>query len=186
MRPAITRKSYVILTISSYSDRLIISGDLIRRRIMTHSKSAWKKGGEYTMADRRIQPFRPFFTFPSIWDEEEWPFISRGAQGIDVYETDNEVVVKAPVPGIPAENVEVTFEDGVLRIRGKYEEKEEEREKRKVVHQSQRVSTFDYATTLPRPVDVEKVEAEVQNGIVTVTAPLATEAKPRKISVKSK
>lgn len=137
------------------------------------------------MADVRLRPFRPFL-LPSLWDEDEWPTFTSGAQGIDVFETDNEIVVKAPVPGIPVENVDVSFEDGILRIRGRYEEKEEEKKKKKVVHQSQRVTTYDYATTLPRPVDVEKVQAEVENGVVVITAPLASEAKPRKIQVKSR
>lgn len=42
-------------------------------------------------------------------------------EGLDVYETADEVVVKAAVPGVPADKIEVTFEDGVLRIRGKAE-----------------------------------------------------------------
>lgn len=137
------------------------------------------------MADVRLRPFRPFL-LPSLWDEEEWQPFTSGSHGIDVYETDNDVVVKAPVPGIPVENVDVSFEDGILRIRGRHEEKEEDKKRKKVVHQSQRVTSFDYATTLPRPVDVAKVQAEVSNGVVTVTAPLATEAKPRKITVTSR
>jgi HSP20 family protein len=112
--------------------------------------------------------------------------ISSGSHGLEVYETENEIVVKAPIPGIPAENLEVTFEEGVLRIRGKVEEREEDKKRKKVVHQSQRVQSFDYATTLPRPIDVSNVNAEIEHGIVTITAPLAIEAKPRKIEVKTR
>jgi HSP20 family molecular chaperone IbpA len=80
--------------------------------------------------------------------------------------------------------VEVTYEDGVLRIRAKYEEKEEEKKKRKVVYRMDRVTSFDYTTTLPRPVDEKSIEARVENGVVVVSAKIAEEAKPKKIPVK--
>ncbi len=138
------------------------------------------------MNDVKLKPIRPFFTLSPFWDDDEWMNISSGSHGLEVYETENEIVVKAPIPGIPAENLEVTFEEGVLRIRGKVEEREEDKKRKKVVHQSQRVQSFDYATTLPRPIDVSNVNAEIEHGIVTITAPLAIEAKPRKIEVKTR
>ena len=107
-------------------------------------------------------------------------------EGLDVYETENEVVVKAAVPGVPADKVEVTFEDGVLRIRGKVEETEEEKKRKKVVYRAQRMAAFDYTTTLPRAVSSEKIQAEVKDGVVTVKAPIAAQAKPKKITVKTK
>lgn len=139
------------------------------------------------MALVKLKQFSPFgFRFPTAWDDEAWPTLQQSAEGFDMYETDNEVVVKASVPGIPSDQVNVTFEDGVLRISGSNAEKEEERSKRKVVYQEQRTSAFSYATTLPRAVDAEKISAEVEDGVVTVTAPLAASAKPKKISVKAK
>ena len=133
----------------------------------------------------------PFSAFPGFitrmpgMDEDEWPQMAEN-QGIDVYETENEVVVKAAVPGIPSDKVEVTFEDGVLRIRGRVEETDEEKKKKKVVYRQQKVASFDYTTTLPRAVDGDKINAEVSDGIVTVKAPIAQAAKPKRISVKTK
>lgn len=122
---------------------------------------------------------------PSLWEEEEeWPELAV-TEGLDVYETENEVVVKAAVPGVPADKVEVTFEGGVLRIRAKVEEKEEDKKKRKVVYRREKMASFDYTTTLPREVDADKVKAEVEDGVV-VTAPIAAKAKPKKISVRAK
>jgi len=94
-------------------------------------------------------------------------------------------VIKAAVPGIPADKVEVTFEDGVLRIKAKVEEAKEEKVKKKVVYRSQKVSYFDYTTTLPRAVNGDQISAEVTDGVVTIKAPIAQAAKPKKIAVKA-
>lgn len=140
------------------------------------------------MAIVRFNPFSPWFSDRVLapWDEEDnWPMV-RMTEGLDVYETESEVVVKAPVPGIPADKVDVTFEDGVLRIKAHVEETKEEKEKKKVVYRQQKVSSFDYTTTLPRAVDGNRISAEVNDGIVTVKAPIAQEAKPKKIAVQAK
>lgn len=141
------------------------------------------------MAIIRFDPFsnlpRVFTRIPSMWDEDEWPQFTMN-EGLDVYEKDGEILVKAAVPGIPADKVEVTFEDGVLRIQAKTEETKEEKEKKKVVYRQQRVSSFDYTTTLPRAIDGEKITAEVVDGVITVHAPIAQAAKPKKITVTSK
>jgi HSP20 family protein len=131
----------------------------------------------------QIVRYNPFFP---VYDEDDaWPQFKVN-DNLDVYETDNEIVVKAAVPGIPSDKVDVTFEDGVLRITAKSEETEEEKEKKKVVYRQQRSSYFDYTTTLPRAVDGDKIEAEVVNGVVTIKAPIAPAAKPKKIAVKTK
>lgn len=140
------------------------------------------------MAIVKLNPFSPWFNdrFFSVFDEEEnWPVV-KVTEGLDVYETGNEVVIKAAVPGIPADKVDVTFEDGVLRIRAEVEETEEEKKKKKVVYRQQKMSYFDYTTTLPRAVDGEKISAEVADGVVTIKAPIAETAKPKKIAVKAK
>lgn len=128
-----------------------------------------------------IVKFIPF----SLDDEDNWPQVKMN-EWLDVYETDTEVVVKAAVPGIPAEKVNVTFEDGVLRIKAETSDTKEEKEKRKVVYRQQRVSYFDYTTTLPRAVNGDKISAEVNNGVVTIKAPITEAAKPKKIAVQAK
>jgi HSP20 family protein len=140
------------------------------------------------MAIVKLNPFSPWLAdrFFSVLDEDEaWPQV-RVNEGLDVYETDSDVIIKAAVPGIPADKVGVTFEDGVLRIQARAEETKEEKEKKKVVYRQQKASYFDYTTTLPRAVDGAKITAEVNDGIVTVKAPIAETAKPKKIAVKAK
>ena len=105
---------------------------------------------------------------------------------LDMYETDNEVIAKAAVPGVPEEKVEVTVEGNILSIKADHEETKEEKDKKKVVYKSTRQTSFNYSTSLPRMVDGSRAVAEVENGVVKVTIPKAEEEKPKKILVKKK
>lgn len=134
---------------------------------------------------RLSSPMARLFYRPIMWDDEDeqMPELTL-TEGLDVYEDNENIVVKAAVPGIPEDRVEVTFENGVLSIKARSEESEEEREKRKVVYRMDRVSSFQYTTTLPRPVDEKNIEAVVENGVVVVKAKIAEAAKPKRIAVK--
>ena len=124
--------------------------------------------------------------WPSFYDDFfDWPNLSDSTD-LDVYETDNAVVVEAAVPGIPEDKVDVTIEGNVLTITATYEETEEEKEKKKTIYKSSRQSTFNYSTSLPRSVDSTKAVAEVENGVVKVTVPKSESEKPKKIQVTKK
>ena len=131
--------------------------------------------------------------FPSVFDDSNWPTLSNwndiidfDTGGIDIYETDDSVIVEAQVPGIKEEDVEVTIEGNVLTINASKEETEEEKDKKKTVYKSTRQYCFNYSTNLPRMVKGDKAEAEVENGVVKVTVPKIEEEKPKKIEVKKK
>lgn len=113
-----------------------------------------------------------------------WPEI-EAKRGLNVYETDENIVVEAQLPGVPADEVEVTTEGGMVRIKGEVE-KEEEEEKEKKYYRKEAKRSFYYSTALPSRGDLSKVKAEVEDGIVKVTIPKAEEAKPKKIKVKTK
>lgn len=120
-----------------------------------------------------------------------WPTQFRdvmdAGSGIDIYETDDAVVVEAQLPGIKKiENVEIQLEGSVLMISAKEEESEEEKKKKKTVFKSTRQLEFHYTTSLPRMVDTAKAEAELENGVVKVTIPKVEEEKPKRIAVKKK
>lgn len=123
--------------------------------------------------------FKPMF----LEDEEDWPEIKMNT-GLNVYEEDNKVIVEAAVPGLTPEKLNVTYENGVLRIYGKVEEKDEEKKGKKVIHQWNKVSTFEYNTYLPQPIDSKSIEAKLKNGVVTIKADVAEEAKAKQIQVK--
>lgn len=137
------------------------------------------------MAIVRIDPFalqRQFFQ--PLLDTDEWPELTM-TEGLNVFEENGNVVVEASLPGVAEEKIDITYEDGVLRIQGKVEETEEKKSKNRVVHKMQRIASFNYSTYLPRPIDEKNIEATVKNGVLTVTAPIAEAAKPKKIAVKS-
>lgn len=129
-------------------------------------------------------PWKPMW--PSFFDEDfEFPQAFDNT-GLDIYETDDSIVVEAQVPGVKEENVSVTVEGNILSISAEEKDTEEKKEKKKTVYKSTRQSSFNYSTTLPRMVDASKAEAEVENGVVTVTVPKTEDEKPRKIEVKKK
>lgn len=109
-----------------------------------------------------------------------------GKSGINLYEKAGIVYVEAPVPGIPADKVEVTYSDGQLHIRARQEEKEEEKDQKKVVHKMERSVSFEYSAVMPTSIDDKSIEAEVKDGVVYVKAKIAEAAKPKKIVVKTK
>ncbi len=134
------------------------------------------------MAVVKYDPFdlRSFWRWPSVWEEEEAEF---GGRQLDVYETDDEIVIKAGVAGVDPKNVDVTFEDGILQIQG--QEEEEEKKGKKFYQKSSR--SYRYRVAVPGNVDLKKEpEAEVDKGVITITFKKAEEAKPKKITVKGK
>jgi HSP20 family protein len=122
--------------------------------------------------------------WPSVWDWDSDEFLaSNTSDNLDVYETENEVVIKANVAGIDDEKVDITFEKGVLWIRA--EEEAEEREGKKYYRKASR--SYSYKVAVPGNIEVKRdPEAVIEKGVVTVTFHKAEEAKPKKISVTRK
>jgi HSP20 family protein len=120
--------------------------------------------------------------WPSTWDDEDI-LPTTSSNNLDVYETGNEVVVKANIPGVSKDKVEITFEKGVLWVRG--EEEKEEKEEKKYYHKA--VRSFSYKVAVPGNIDMKaEPEAVIDNGVVMVTFKKAEEEKPKKIEIKTK
>jgi len=104
---------------------------------------------------------------------------------VDMYETDNDVVVKTAVPGVKPEDIDVSITGDVLTIKG--ETKAEEKiEKANYIRQERRYGAFSRSITLPSTVVADKAAAEFENGVLTLTLPKAEEVKPKTITVKAK
>ena len=104
---------------------------------------------------------------------------------IDMYQTDNEVVVKAALPGIKANEVQINITGDVLTLRG--ETKQEEEQKDKSWHlREQRWGAFERSIRLPTTVVPDQAKADFDNGILTVTLPKSEKVKPKTITVKAK
>ena len=112
-----------------------------------------------------------------------WNWAAADTLALDMYETDDTYVVKASLPGVKPEEVDVHVEDGVLTIRG--ETKREENVENARYHWQERwYGQFERSVRLPSQVDTSKVEATLKDGILTVHIPKSEEVKPKKIDIK--
>ncbi|HET7212165.1 MAG TPA: Hsp20/alpha crystallin family protein [Terriglobia bacterium] len=130
--------------------------------------------------DRFNQLFNGTFA-RAFGDQHE---LSPGAwvPAVDIYETDDSVVLKAELPGINPDDVEIRVEDSTLYLKG--ERKFEKEVKEENLHRVERsYGTFARTFALPNTIDADKVKAEYQNGILTLTMPKHEEAKPRTIKI---
>ena len=102
---------------------------------------------------------------------------------VDIYQNgDHEVVLKAELPDMTREDIDVTVEKNTLTIKG--EKKFSSEAKEDQFHRIERhYGSFSRSFTLPQAVDASKVSAEYRNGVLTVRLPLREEAKPRQIKV---
>lgn len=100
---------------------------------------------------------------------------------LDVYEDKDRLTVKAELPGMKREDIEVSLHDGALTISG--ERKSEMHEKAEVYRSERFVGRFQRAVTLPCAVAADKVKASYKDGILTVTLPKTEEAKPKQIDI---
>jgi HSP20 family protein len=104
------------------------------------------------------------------------------ALALDVGETENEFVIKAALPGVKPEDVQITVHGDTLNIRG--ESKIEEEKKNEHWHlRERRHGVFQRSLSLSAPVDSDKARAEFEHGVLTLTLPKSEAAKPRQIKV---
>ena len=104
---------------------------------------------------------------------------------IDLYQTDDEVVVKAALPGLKADDVQITVANDVLTLRG--EVKWENAHKEAIYHiREQRYGSFERSIALPIDVQTDKAQADFQNGVLTITLPKAESVKPKTINIIAK
>ena len=101
---------------------------------------------------------------------------------IDVSERNNELVVRADLPGVDPKDVDITVRDDTLILSGEKREEKEDNERN--VHRVERfVGRFYRAIPLPRGTDLDKIRAHSDRGVLTVTVPTKQEAQPRRIQV---
>lgn len=141
----------------------------------------WEPAREMmTLREAMDRLFDDAFTRPLSLSGSNW-----SVPAVDMYQTDNEVVVKAALPGIKADEVQINVTGEVLTIKG--ETKQENETKEKAYHiREQRWGTFERSLVLPTEVVADKAKADFENGILTITLPKAEEVKPKSISIKTK
>jgi HSP20 family protein len=115
--------------------------------------------------------------------DEDTGFRGSWNPAVDIFETENhDLVLKAELPGMTREDIEVTVENGTLVLKGqkKFDTEVKEEHYRRI---ERSYGQFFRSFTLPNTVDMSKVAADFKNGILTVKLPFREEAKPRAISV---
>ena len=108
-----------------------------------------------------------------------------GVPAIDMYQTEDDVVVKATLPGMKADDVQINITGDVLSIKGEMKEKNETKDKNYYVRE-QRWGSFERSVMLPTSVVSDKAKAEFEDGILTITLPKTEEVKPKIVTVKAK
>ena|SRR5947208_2066247 len=104
------------------------------------------------------------------------------APAVDILETENELLLKADLPGVDMKNIDIQVENGTLTLKGQREFQNEA--KQGGYHRIERsYGSFVRYFALPETVDTEGVRAEFKNGVLTVTLPKKEVAKPRQIKV---
>lgn len=126
--------------------------------------------------DRIWQEFFGKTYFPERYEVVEW------APAVDVSETEDAVIVKADLPGVKPEDIEINIVDNVLTLKG--EKKREVEEKKENYYRVERFyGSFMRAIQLPTEVEIEKVKAQYKDGVLKISLPKKPEAKKKVIKV---
>jgi HSP20 family protein len=142
----------------------------------------------------RWDPFREFISLRDNMDRLFDRTLSRmdsdldsvsWALALDVIENNDEFVVKASLPGIDPDDLEITYSDNTLTIRGETKIEQDIEESRYHLRE-RRYGRFSRSVSLPSKIDSEKIEAEFSNGVLSLHLPKTEEVKPKRITVKPK
>lgn len=135
-----------------------------------------------------IVRWNPFLSslnrWPDFWDEDDFKISPVNNSNLEMFETENEVVVKANVAGLKEDQIEATFEKGVLWIKAENQAEETNDEK---TFYSKSNWSYSYKVAVPGTLDLTKEpKAEVENGVLTVTFQKAEASRPKKLAVARK
>jgi len=163
-------------------NEVCLSGEHLEMEVSTMTNiTRWEPYRELATMRQMLDRFfdDDFARFPSLWERRP----DAMSLALDVAEKEDAFVVKASVPGVPAEDVEVTLTDNVLTIKGEMKADKEINEENYHLRE-RRFGSFVRSVTLPTTVDADKIEAVNENGVLTLTLPKAEAVKPKKIEVK--
>ncbi|MCP4543116.1 MAG: Hsp20/alpha crystallin family protein [Chloroflexi bacterium] len=113
------------------------------------------------------------------------PVIRERVLAVDMYETDDVIVVESAIPGIRADDLEISITGDTLTIKGETKIDEDINEEN-YAYRERHYGSFYRSLSIPVPVVTNKTEAEFENGVLTLTLPKAKEAKPKAIKVRGK
>jgi HSP20 family protein len=149
---------------------------------MSNNIVRYQPRGVLSLRDAMDRLFEQSFLSP-LWGDGGWEQLASPA--VDVAETNDDVIVTATVPGIKADDLEITLSGDILHLSGQ-SAVETERKDATYHLRERRATSFSRAISLPAPVISEQAQAEFENGVLTLKLPKAQEARPKMIKVKSK
>lgn len=128
----------------------------------------------------------PMFRFPNFLDEREeegWPEHFSEPSGLSVYEDEKHVTIEAALPGLTPDEIDMTFDKGILWIKG---EKKENLESSSKKYYRKALSSFSYRIAVPGTIDEDQTpEAFCQSGVLHVVFTKAHHSEPRKITIRN-
>ncbi len=133
------------------------------------------------MMDRLVESA---FVSPDHWPTEWAP--TAGGPALDILEKPESYIVRAALPGWKPDDVDITFEDGVLTMKGEVNENTEQNDENTRWHRREiRHVSFARSITLPTQVEPDKANASFENGVLTLTLPKAEAVKPKQIKIQA-
>ena len=140
----------------------------------------------------RWDPFREMMTLRTamarlfdsamLGQRDDWLQPASWDVSMDVVENDDEYQVKASLPGINPDDLEITYNNNILTIKGEVKEEKEE-EQRRYHLRERRYGSFSRSISLPSSVNADSISAAYEAGVLTLHLPKVEEAKPRRIQV---
>lgn len=142
----------------------------------------------------RWNPFRDMINmrneFDRLFDEVmdaprlRWQEPTNWGLALDVVENEDNFLIKASVPGVNPDDLDITISDNVLTIKGELKEDQTVEQDRYHLRE-RRFGTFARSVTLPVPVNADEIDATYEHGILSLNVPKAEEIKPKRISIKA-
>ncbi len=144
----------------------------------------WDPFGEMlSLRDAMDRLFEESFVRP--FGERPWLGGEARTLALDIYETDDDLVVEASLPSIGPDDVDISIVGNSLTIKGETEREEEKEEKGKYHYRERRYGAFQRTVSLPVEVNADKAEATFENGVLKLSLPKVEEAKPKRITIKA-
>lgn len=146
---------------------------VLRRNGLTTHPTTWPVNRVSSLLDRFFEDdfFAPFFSAP-VWMPTQWPQ--------SVWEDEQNVYIELDAPGMTEKDIELTVQDGYLRIRA-----ERKCERQSSGYDTRTYGRFEQRIALPAAVDADKVTAKLSHGVLSVILPKREEARPRRIEIKA-
>jgi HSP20 family protein len=147
------------------------------------------------MTMMRWDPFREMMSLRQAMDRlfedsfvrpsRAWPELSVGDVPVDMYQTANDVVIKASLPGVEPDEIDISITEGMVNIKGEHKEETEVKEDN-YFRKEHRYGSFSRTVAIPVAVKTDKAEAVFDKGMLTLTLPKSEKEKPKQIKVKPK